>query len=255
METNYPVTYVPATPEYVLAVLLERSRQGWGVEASVDSVTLDSPLKTLWEACEFLNGDDMYYSTLGWFDLCWSDWLSDWLDALFSGQLETARDLCTLIAARTTMPQIQLVSLCGKTCQPASVFLAVRYLLAEAGADVRELAPSTSLHEFTRRHTELFLGKISMLGPGSLPDVEIDDGGKLCSEMLHLLCSIPLLIGLLSKTLSPVFLTVVLLIYLVLLLKSWWDEQAPNAWVEFGELRTFRDLSEAIATYGTARIC
>jgi hypothetical protein len=244
MEAPSPLIEVPATPEYVLAVLLDRSRQEWGAKAPIEPVTLDSPVDRLWEACEFLNGDDIYYSTMEWFDL----WGTNWFDAFFYTQLETARDLCTLIASRATMPQITLVSLCGKTCQPASVFLAVRSLLVEAGADVRELAPSTSLHEFTRRHTELFLGKISMLGPGSLPDVEIDDGGKMRGDLLKLLWSIPLLIGFMFKTLSPVYFTIVLLVYLVLLIKSWWDEEAPNARVDFGELRTFRDLSNRLAS-------
>ena len=244
METRYPVNYVPATPEYVLAVLLDRSRQEWGAKAPIEPVMLDSPVDTLWEACDFYNGDDIYLSSMEWFDL----WGTNWFDTLFSGKLDTVRDFCALIASRTTMPQVPLVSFCGKTCEPASVFLAVRSLLAEAGADVRELTPSTSLHEFTRHHTELFLGKIAMLGPGSLPDVEIDDGGKFRREMVKQLWSIPVLIGFMIKGISPVYFVVVLLIYLILIINSWGDEKTPNARVEFGELRTFRDLSNLLAS-------
>ena len=46
----------------------------------------------------------------------------------------------------------------------------------------------------------------------------------------------------------PAFFVFALFIYLKLIIDSWGDEKAPNARVDFGDLRTFRDLSELIAT-------
>jgi len=123
MENHYPTIKTPATPEYVLGVLLERARLEWNVESfSQIEVTLDSSIELLYEACEFDTFDYTFYSTLDWFDLDFSDWFQ----TLLAAELKTARDFCELIAARVTMPKIPLSSFCGRTCRPASVFLAVR---------------------------------------------------------------------------------------------------------------------------------
>ncbi|MCA9014908.1 MAG: hypothetical protein KDA77_06200 [Planctomycetaceae bacterium] len=61
METSSPVIEVPATPEYVLAVLLERSRQEWSAQAPIEPVTLDSPVDLLLEVCDFIDDMDAVY--------------------------------------------------------------------------------------------------------------------------------------------------------------------------------------------------
>jgi hypothetical protein len=247
MKSSQTIIEVPATPEYVLEVLLDQSRRRMGALSCTHPdfifVTLDSSLEQLFEACAFDCGDDIYYSTLDWFDL----WGSGWFDVLFSTQAETARDFCELIASRTTMPFIPLVSICGKICQPASVFLVIRSLLQSVGADVNEIGPSTSLKEYTRSDTETFLGPIARLAPGALPDVEIDDGGKLRREMIKDLLHLPILIGFFFAPRFPALLIVCLVCYLIVNLELKGGEKAPNARVDFGELRTFLDLSELIA--------
>jgi hypothetical protein len=247
MESAAPVVKVPATPEYVLAVLLEQARHEWSklscTPPDAVSVTLDSPLEVLCEVCDLHTGDDFIYEPMNWFGLDFFQWY----EALRTTSVETTRDFCELIASLITMPRIPLVSICGQTCQPASVFLAVRSLLQDAGADVREIAPSTSLKEYTRCYTETFLGPIAKLAPGALPDVDLDDGGKFRREMIKNLWSIPTLIGFFIMKWFPAFFVFTLFIYLKLILDSWWDEKAPNARVDFGGLRTFRDLSELIA--------
>ncbi|QDV16331.1 hypothetical protein Pan153_09580 [Gimesia panareensis] len=241
------IVEVPATPEYVLDVLLEHSRRGMGALSCTHPdfipVTLDSSVETLFEACAFDSGDYIFYSTLQWFDL----WGTDWFDVLFTSHIETTRDFCELIAARTMMPQIPLVSICGQNCQPASVFLAVRSLLAAEGAEVSEIGPSTLLKEYTRYYTDAFLGPIARLAPGALPDVEIDDGGKFRREMIRSFLHLPLMIGFLFVSRFPVLLLFCLIFYLVLNLDTWGDEKAPNARVDFEGLQSFRDLSELIA--------
>src|SRR5438309_906279 len=46
-------------------------------------------------------------------------------------------------------------------------------ILVGAGADVSAVAPSTPLHEYTRRYPGVFLGPVSQLAPGALPLVKI----------------------------------------------------------------------------------
>lgn len=247
MKSASPVIEVPATPEYVLDVLLEQSKQEWCKLSCTPSdavpVTLDSPVEVLYEACGFDDYLDLFYEPLEWFPLNGDEWDR----VLETAILETARDFCMLIAACVTMPKIPLYSIGGQTCQPASVFLTIRSLLQEAGVDVREIVPSTSLKEYTRHYTETFLGPIARLAPGALPAVKIDDGGKSLRQFIRDIWGIPVLIAFFNKSTYPGLFAFALLSYLFLILITVGDEKAPNARVDFGELRTFRDLSELIA--------
>ncbi len=222
---------VPATPEYVLDVLLTQTRQGYCRHATTPpetaGVTLDSPLKTLLEVCGFDCYDELLFCLLDWFDFR----KSARSEALFSAQVETTRDFCESIAARAMMPNIRLVSFCGKTCLPASVFLAIRSLLAAEGADVSKIAPSTALHEYTRAFPETLL--ISM------------------KRFVRDIWGIPVLLALIySVAHQNAYADLVawaIIIYVFLILITVKDENALPVRIGFGELQTFRDLAELIA--------
>ena len=65
MEIQYPTVEIPATPEYVLSVLLDRETLEWNNDSlSQVGVTLDSSIEVLYEACGFYTFDDIFYSTL-----------------------------------------------------------------------------------------------------------------------------------------------------------------------------------------------
>tara|TARA_R110002111_G_scaffold262504_1_gene338913 strand:- start:88395 stop:89171 length:777 start_codon:yes stop_codon:yes gene_type:complete len=252
METHYPVIEIPATPEYVLAVLLERSRQEWCKESCTPPepvlVTLDSPVEVLLEACDLTYDMDAVFCPMDWFGFGYAEWSN----ARGSREIKTARDFCEVIASLIALPRIPLVSFCGKTCQPASVFLAVRSLLQEAGADVVEIAPSTPLKEYTRHYKETFLGPIARLAPGSLPVVEIDEGAKYLRQFIRDIWGIPVLLvyfyTFFNPNAYPGLFGCAVIIYLFLILITVGDEKAPPVCVGFGELRTFRDLSNLIAS-------
>ena len=257
MEVVECIDRVPATPEYVLDVLLTQTRQGYCRHAcappEIAGVTLDSPLETLYEVCGFDCYDDLFYCLHDWFDFR----KSARSEALFSKKVETTRDFCESIAARSVMPNLRLISICGKSCVPASVFLAIRSLLAAEGADVSKIAPSTELHEYTRAFPETFLGPIARLSPGSLPDVEFDDGGQYRRQIISLkrfvrdIWGIPVLLVLFysvaHQNASADLVAWTIMIYVFLILITVKDENALPVRVGFGELRTFRDLAELIA--------
>lgn len=246
METHCPTINVPATPEYVLAVLLDRSRQEWSTQSlspeDVIPVTLDSPLETLFEACGLYSSFVVSFYTREWFELSYSEWCQD----LYSAELNTARDFCELIAARIMMPKISLQTFIGRTCPPVSVFLTIRTLLHDAGVDVTEIAPSTSLSDFTRKHLNLFLGPISRLAPGVLPMVQVRrhlwDTNKVGTLsvtifILSLLCA-P----------YPYLMWILWGLALLLVPVAYCNKDRDPALAQFGPLRTFRDLSEVIAS-------
>lgn len=251
MKSSSSIVKVPATPEYVLDVLLEQSRQGYCQEScdrpESGPVTLDSPVEVLCESCGIIDDFDHVFYPIDWFGLDETTW---W-HALGTVELKTARDFCELIAVQITLPQIPLVSFCGQTCQPASVFLAIRALLQEAGVDANQIAPSTPLQEYTRDYKETFRGPIARLAPGALPHVRIDEGWKYLRQFIRDIWGIPVLLvyfyTFFHPKAYPGLFAAAVVIYVILILITVDDEKAPPVRVEIGELRTFRDLSELIA--------
>lgn len=246
MEFQYPIIKTSASPEYVLRVLLDQVHLERNVESvSQIEVTLDSPIQLLYEACEFDTFDYMFYTTLGWFDLDFSDWFH----TLLTTEMKTTRDFCELIATRVTMPIISLSSFCGQTCRPASVFLTIRSMLHDAGVDVAGVAPSTPLKEYTRKNLDLFLGPIAKLSPGSLPQFEVNDAGFQRLELIKDLWHLPTLVGFFVMGRSPGFfiftITMLLILYLMVEIQS----KDKIVSVKIGDMRTFRDLSEKIAAH------
>jgi len=131
-------------------------------------------------------------------------------------------------------------------CRPAGVFLTVRSLLHQAGARAEAIAPSTPLAPYTRRYCMLFLGPISRLAPGALPLIRIRNpvyDAAIWGILAGMLC---LAVG----ACSDLHLLVVggglllVLAYALTWIAATWMLPAS---VEFGELRTFRDLAIVVA--------
>lgn len=263
METYYPTINVPATSEYVLSVIIDRQRREWlvlslSIPDDIATLTFDSTIDDLIEACGFMDCYDIVFEVHTWFDMVCD--YQEWRALLFQADLSTVGDLCKLIAAHTTMPTIQLTTFFGDTCPPASTFLTIRSILNEAGVDTRSIGPSTPLHEFTRKHLETFLGPISRLAPGSLPDVAVDDGGFHKLEFRKELCSIPAVVLLFLAKKFPdssillLFLVSMFFLWLISILRVEFASKNKCISAQFGDLKTFRDLSESIAKHASVSL-
>lgn len=248
MANERSVIEVPATTEYVLEVLLDQARQERSNSLKLSEeeeipVTLDSPLDTLFEACQLYDSALISIFTKNWLGLS----ESDWVQVVSGPQMHTVRDFCERIAARMTMPVISLETFIGRTCRPASAFLAIRSLLQEAGVDVADVAPSTSLSKVTRQHLDLFLGPIAKLAPGVLPTVQVkrpvwDTNWIGTAAILFYLLLCPLSVGY-----GTAAYLVSLFVLACLVIAAHAAKERDPVRVRFKNLRTFRDLSELIA--------
>src|SRR5579859_3193668 len=162
MDLSYPPRYEPATPDYVLAVLRDQHRQQCHYDCVADPdaiLTFETTVADWVLACDLV----------GWRELGRAlnqEWGIDYPDATWHTVLKPAkerrlRDVCTLIAERARRPRIRPTQFLGRPCTAAGVFLTVRSILAEAGATADQIAPSTPLAEYTRRHPLIFLLNIS----------------------------------------------------------------------------------------------
>jgi hypothetical protein len=168
-----------------------------------------------------------------------------WRSILEPDEKRTLRDVCEFIASGATRQTIEPLIILGANCFPAGVFLAIRSLLREAGADVDDVTPSTPLDEYTRRHLGVFLGPISRLAPNALPAVHV-------STPLYDLSITGILLGLLAASAGCLISPLLTAVGIVLTLASWAGTEItarhllPSK-VEFGSLRTFRDLAGVVA--------
>jgi hypothetical protein len=247
MEVHYPTIDQPATPEYVLAVLQDMHRQQcqWDPEADRDFVlSMETTVEEWRTACALVE-----WKRLGRaHNENWAIRITDaeWRAVLEPADEKRLAEVCELIACRATRPVIRPARLFDCNCAPAGAFLTIRSLLHEAGEDAaNEIAPSTPLAPYFRRHTNVFLGPVSRLAPGALPPVRIHN--PLYDAAL-LGSGVGLLTALIGACVSPWLVAVGVFLFVLGWALTWYAARwRLPASVEFGELRTFRDLAVVVA--------
>lgn len=249
MNQSYPTATVPATPDYVLSVIQDEHRQTCEYDEGTDPQAILSYDTTV---SEWRDASDL----VGWWQLGralnirWDIRCSaaEWHAVLVPAGKRTLRDVCNLIAPRAVQPVIRPATVLGRECAAAGAFLTVRALLRDAGAAADEIAPSTILAPYTRDYAYVFLGAVSRLAPGVLPPIRIQsayaDAVYSGGCFLILLSIVFLALGLAGLW---VFTLVGVPLFVFSHLLMWFAGQVTPDSVEFGELRTFRDLATLLA--------
>lgn len=249
MNVDYPTLDEPATADYVLAVLRDLHRQSWnseyGEDPEDDVLSFDTTVRHWRAACDLA----------GWRQVGRAEneiWQIDVPDAEWKAVLEPAkkrrlRDVCELIARHARRPQIRPTPIMGHSCRSAGAFLTIRSFLHQAGAPAEEIAPSTPLAPFLRRHFSALIVPISKLAPGALPGVRVERDAALTACF----CAMPAVGFLLLLAGSCFGLPQVTIAGGALFVFSWVigfiAALFVPASVEIGDLRTFRDLAKLVA--------
>lgn len=247
MEVEYPIDAVPATPEYVLAVLNSHHRYGcqvnYGVEPE-ETLTFNMTVSTWRFEAELLPWTQLAAGYNEYWGInCTQE---EWYVVLKPERKRTLRDVCELIAAHATRPVVQPSTIFGGNCLPAGVFLTLRSQLKHEGIDVTELRPSTPLANYLRRHAFELLDAASRLQPGVVEKVSWFAPINDASFGVFLFSAACLLIRLVAS--NPWFTIVGVTGMVVSYLWSWIAVRwiGPQR-VEFDSLETFGDLSCRIA--------
>ncbi|MFI5379101.1 MAG: hypothetical protein ACHRHE_07390 [Tepidisphaerales bacterium] len=250
MNEHYPPIYVDATPDDILAILRDRHRQQCTHDPEADpeaSLTHESTIRDWRQACDLLGWRRLAEAMNVWWSVDIP--LEQWRGVLEPAKDHKLRDVCELLTRHAKVPRVRAWRLLGDECIPAGAFLTIRSYLAAAGADAGEIAPSTPLAEYTRHYPGVFLGEVSKLAPGALPTVKI-------SAPLYYGCGCGFAlswVGMVIGTCAGLHVLTVLsaivtgFAYLGLWIAA---RCVPPASVEFAGLRTFRDLSLAVAAGG-----
>jgi hypothetical protein len=247
VDTWYPTIDERATPEYVLAVIRDMHRQQCQYDPEADPgavLSFDTTVAEWRDACDLLGWRELGRAYNQVWGITCSD--AEWRAVLEPARQRRLADVCQLIAGRALRPLIRPSRLLGSTCAPAGAFRTIRSLLHEAGAPVGDIAPSTPLAPYTRQLAGVFLGPVSRLAPGALPPVRIRKpvyDAALWGLLLALVCVV---VGECSEAHLLTVTGVVLFAWGYALV--WYAARCLlPASVEFGELRTFRDLAVVVA--------
>jgi hypothetical protein len=244
MKVQYPPEYAAASPDDILAWIRDSHRQQCQFDSEAESdimLTFETTIDQWRSACDLLGWRELGCALNEEWKLgCRED---AWRAVLEPSRTRTLGDLCAFIAEGARIPRIRPARLLGAPCRTAGAFLTIRSLLHDAGAEVETLAPSTPLAEYARHHLDAFLGPISRLSPGALPDV------KLFTPWYDLFCfgilasSVTMLVGWrFSPTLFAIGLALIPFFYALV----WIATTGVPSRVEFGTLRTFRDLAVVV---------
>jgi hypothetical protein len=255
MQSSYPVLEEPATPHYVLAVLRDWHLQACALDEADPEVTLSFECSVdEWRNAHL---DD----SLGWHEWAagqnqlWGIECPDaeWREVLTPRRNKTLHGVCELIARHATRPRIRPACLLGARCETAGAFLTVRSLLHQAGADAAEIAPSTPLAAYTRRHPEVFVWQVSRLAPGALPPLRVQGPwlldlagyGVAIALTLLPLAAAAYLLGLILP--CQFLVAGSALSFCVWIFVAWFGHHCllPRR-AEIGYLRTFRDLARVL---------
>jgi hypothetical protein len=239
-------TYVPATPEYVLAVLRDQHRQDCSIEYDAEpqlELTFETTIAEWRFWCDLVDWRRLGRALDG-------EWKLGLPDAAWRAVLEPARsrtlgDLCSFIARAAFMPSIEPVNILTSKCLTAGAFLAIRSTLQESGVNVDSVAPSTPLEPYARRHPGVFIGPIARLAPNALPDVKIS---RPLYEVSFWTWIFGLLVGLAGSLISPIVTGGGVCVVGLAWIGAWIDARffLPSR-VTIGDLRTFGDLARLVA--------
>jgi hypothetical protein len=247
MNVDYPVQEMPATPEYILAVLKDSYRQQCQFDPEAEQgivLTFDSTIQEWREACDLLGWRKLAKSLNKWFQTDFSN--EQWKSVLESAKEKKLRDVCELLATKAKQIEVKPFG----RCMNAGIFLTIRSLLKRAGAK-EQIKPSTPIASFSRNYLERFFDEIAKIEPGALPLVKIHNPLYDYSCWAFLLGLAICGIGSYFNPFLAIFgVCIMAFAYAAIYVFA----KSRPAKVEFGSVKTFRDLTLLISNARQQRL-
>jgi hypothetical protein len=248
MNADYPVQETPATPEYILAVLKDRYRQQCQFDPEVERdvlLSFDSTIQEWREACDLIGWRKLAKAMNDWFKTDFSD--EQWKAVLEPAKEKKLRDVCELLATKAKRLEIKLF---GNRCVNAGIFLTIRSLLKRAGVQ-GTIKPSTPIAPFFRNNLGQFLSEIGKIEPGALPPVKIHNPFYDYSCWAF---GLGLLICVVGGFWNALLVILGVCIAGFSYISIWIAAKSSPQKVEFGSIKTFRDLTLIIANARKERL-
>lgn len=257
MDLNEQPTKRPMTSEEVLSVFQQLQRldiECFGRPLPSELIQFDTAIADLYFELDSLGAPftvrkGTWKTMTKFFDA--SIPYRTWKSVVRPEKKRTVRELCELIASEAVMEDIRPLSILGRECLPAGAFLAVRNVLAEEGADVSDLRPSTRLEPLLKQHGDFFTWKMFKLAPGRLPRLQtkmhrfqLAASYLVGVSVLLMAIGTPMLIFDVGGA-TPIFFGGMVTM-VPALLSTYATSSLPPREARLGEMQTVRDLCYAI---------
>ena len=246
MKSNYPIEWVPATPEYIL----DGIREEWRQSALLDGEQPGDVERQLPTFATTVHEWREAVDLVGWralgkaLDEQWGTRFSkdQWFSVLEPAREKTLRGVCELLATQARRAVVPPAKMLGRECASAGVFLAIRSLLVQAGAPP-DLRPSTPLEPFLQKWPEVFLRKINCLALGGLLFTRKNESLHILIGLCYVFSGLLLLVSAFTKDPWQV-------IGGVILYALGWIGAGCSGWfpgpLKLEDVNDFRGLTEAI---------
>jgi hypothetical protein len=247
MKKDHALGTIPATPEGVLAVLVDSHRQQCGYDPEADAsiqLSFDSTIDDWRIACDLVDGASLGAALNEEFGLsCSTD---QWLEVLEPSESKKLRSVCELIALTGRLERFLPASSLGGSCLAAGVFRSIRSMLGRRGVDVRSLRPSSDLRPYLRSLPGFFAHELGKIVPGILPAIKIHTPvyDAFVFALVISIFGMPIAIALASVWVALIFGAIMISCFVGIRLVV--RHVLPSR-VELGTLRTFADLCRHVA--------
>jgi hypothetical protein len=173
------------------------------------------------------------------------EWGTEWApDHLLS-------DICVDLSERVLVPVVEPITLLGRKCDTAGAFLTLKRMLADSGADVSELAPSSPLAPMCRKHSSV-IHRFRLAYPGRLGWLKVTNT-PACFGCLFVVVGILMLIGGASfperwtGVICPIGLVMLMISGVLFLISRVFRSRLEFVMAHgYGSLHTFRDYIYAL---------
>jgi hypothetical protein len=241
-----PVGSLPLSVDDALAVIRDQHRQQCEFDPEADptaNLSFATTIKEWRNACDLV-GTKALGQALNTF---WgtSFTAAQWKEVLVPPEGRTLGDVCRLVASTACTKAVRPAGYFGASCNAAGAFLAVRALLAEAGAPVSEVRPEAPLSAFSGRYPRVFIDGVSILSPGALPPIAVHSPARWLALLAVGLGLGTFVVGSALQNLTVIEVSGAA--FLVLIAAALVARKVRPTHLRFGSLQTIRDLSEAIA--------
>jgi hypothetical protein len=161
--------------------------------------------------------------------------------------------VCELIASEALRVAVKPARVAGSECLTGGAFLTVRHVLSQVGVPAEDVSPSTPLASYTVQHKDQFIEEICRIAPGALPLAAEESRFINMLAPLCIFAGSSIAIGHLFKGNFTLALAGVLIFLIAFLSDGYIPDRLRYKSIDFGNLRTFRDLSVAVADSVAAR--
>jgi hypothetical protein len=206
-------------------------------------LTFDTTIEDWRTACDLVRAKKLGRALNVWFGVHFSD--IDWMATLEPAKTATLGGVCDLLASNAKMPDIKEFPILGSQCLSAGVFLTIRTALAEEGIPAEGIRPSTPLEPIARKHLGPLIQTVGGIAPDVLPVPEMPyrRSYKICWWMFFV-GLLMMLFGAFSTTLAFVGIGLAVTGFAAAIVFGLFHQSFER--VSFPEMKTFRDLTEAI---------